>query len=387
LSRPSPSPRERYLAGLTFGEPGHFLLRHSYGLMPGTLARWHREGLPPEVDEQGIWDHFGLYRPPPGLPINLDVFPAFQPMVLEETDEHVVSRDKRGTVRKLKKGVTTLALPIEFPISGWESWIEYKPRLQYAAERFQAGWLQRYEDLERAGQPVRVGWTGFYWMPRDLMGDEGLCLSYYTQPDLVHDILNTYADMLYASSERLLKRVRVDELSISEDMCYRNAMMISPATFREFMMPHYRRLLGLYGNHGTTLFTVDTDGNLDLITPLLMEAGVNAVVPCEVQAGNDIVAMRQRYGKRMAFIAGINKRALADQPISLVPGSVGPETPIEAIEEELAYRLPPVLRDGGYLAGLDHRVLPETSLASFTHYVRLAREYLGLDDDVSGLRG
>ena len=381
------TPRERYLACLCFGEPDHFLLRHSYGLMPGTLERWHREGLPVHVDEEGIWDHFGFVRYSGGLPVNLGPLPAFEEAILEETAEHVVLRDRRGTIRKRKKGITTLALPIRFPIRGWDDWRAYKHRLMFRPERLGEGWLDAYAALCDAGQPVRVGSVGFYWFPRDLMGDEGLCLSYYTQPDLVHDILNTYADMLYAVSERLLQHVRVDEFHLAEDMCYRNAMMISPKTFREFMTPHYRRLIDLYRDHGTPFVSVDTDGNLEQIVPLLIEAGVNAVVPCEVQAGNDIVEMRKRYGTQMAFIGGLNKRALADTPVSLVPGrenvAVSPE---EAIEEELAYRLPPVLRDGGYLCGLDHRVLPDTSLASFTYFVRRAREYLGLVGDVPALR-
>ena len=381
------TPRERYIESLCFGKPEHFLLRHSYGLMPGTLERWHREGLPEHVDEDGIWDHFGFMHYPRGLPINLGPFPAFPEEVLEETAEHIVLRDHRGTIRKRKKGITTLALPIRFPIQGWDDWQAYKHRIQFVPERLGEGWLEAYGALCDAGQPVRVGCIGFYWFPRDLMGDEGLCLSYYTQPDLVHDILSTYAEMLCGVSERLLQHARVDEFSLAEDMCYRNAMMISPKTFREFMLPHYRRLIELYRAHGTRLITVDTDGNLDQIVPLLIEAGVNAIVPCEVQAGNDIVEMRRRYGAQMAYIGGLNKRALADNPVSLVPGRENVAmSPLKAIEEELAHRLPPVLKDGGYLCGLDHRVLPNTSLASFLYFVRRAREYLGMDDDVPALR-
>lgn len=379
--------RERYIASLTFGRPDHYLLRHSYGLMPGTLERWHREGLPAEVDEQGIWDYFGLWREVGGLPINVGPLPAFTPELLEETAEHYVERDAWGTVRKLKKGITTLALPIRFPIQNARDWQAYKHRLTYSPKRIGDDLVARFKSLQDAGKPVRVGWRGFYWLPRDLMSDELLCMSYYTQPELVHDILNTYSDMLYELSAQLLSQVQVDELSMAEDMCYRNAMMISPTVFRAFMMPHYKRLIGLYREHGTAIISVDSDGNLDQLAPLLIEAGANVVVPCEVQAGNDIVAMRAKYGKQMAFIAGLNKRALADTPISLVPGlSSEMLSTRQAIDAELDYRLPPVLEGGGYLAGLDHRVLPETSLDSFTYFVRRAREYLGMDDDIPACR-
>ena len=319
----------------------------------------------------------------------MHLYPAFDPEVIEETDDHIIRRDEDGTVRMLKKGVTTLAMPREFPIKSRRDWEEtYKPRLQYHPDRLGEEWLERYQMLREKGWPVGLSATGFYWFPRDLMGDEGLCIAYHDQPDLVHDILRTYADMICAVSEEVLGQMEVDSFHMGEDMCYRNNMMISPATFREFMMPHYRRIIGLYRAHGTRVFSVDTDGNLTTLIPLLLDAGVNAVGPCEVLAGNDIVAMRKQYGEAMALLRGINKLALADKPVSLVPGGgPKPRDPIEAIEEELAYRLPPMIETGGYAAGLDHRVVPQTSLKSFTHYVLRVREYLGMDLGIPALQG
>ena len=380
--------RERLIECLTFGRPDHYMFEHSYGLMPGTLDRWHGEGLPQDVDEEGVRAYFGFEEREPGLPVDMGLSPPFEPSESETEDGIVIRRDNLGVGRRLKRGITTLAIPFDFPVRGPKGWEDYRWRLQYRPERIGDDLEERYREQRRLGLPTCVAWTGFYWFPRDLMGDEGLCLSYYTQPELVKDILQTYSDMIFAVSEQLLSRVEVDVMHMGEDMCYRNAMMVSPATFREFMTPHYRRMVGLYRSHGTRVFSVDTDGHLGQIIPLLIEAGINVVTPCEVRAGNDVVALRRQYGRQMAFTRGLNKLALADPPTPLLPeGRPGGLTTREAIDRELEYRLPPMLAGGGYIAGLDHRVVPQTSLAAFTHYVRRVREMLGMSLDVPALCG
>ena len=371
--------RERIIELLTFGRPDRFAFHHSYGLMPGTLERWHAEGLPCGVTEDAVHEHFGFDREPAPLPVDFGLLPPFEPSETQGADGLVIQRDALGVGRRLRRGLTTLGIPFEFPVRGPDEWADYKWRLQYSPERIGRDLEARHEESMHAGQPARVACTGLYWFPRDLMGDQALCLSYYTQPALVRDILSTYSDMVLAVSEELLGRVRVDWLHMAEDMCWRKGMMVSPATFREFMMPHYRRLIGLYRARGARVFCVDSDGHLGQLIPLLIEAGANVVTPCEVMAGNDVVALRREHGHRVAFIGGLNKLALADEPVSLVPGAGrGRLTPQEAIEEELAYRLPPMRASGGYVPALDHRVVPQSSLESFTYYVRRVRQMLGL---------
>ena len=373
--------RERFIESFTFGSPDHLMIEHSFGLMPGTLERWHAEGLPQEVDEQGIWGHFGFQPRRPGVPVNTGLWPAFETSEWEE-DGVVYRRDAMGTVRRLKPGITTLAIPFEFPVKTAADWPDYKARLQFAPERIGAEFAQRYDEIRRNGWPVTIGAMGFYWFPRDLMGDEELCAGFYEQPKLIHEIMETHCDLLTAVAEEVVARCEVDSLHMGEDMCYRTAMMVSPAIFREFILPRYRRVIEVFRAGGARIFSVDTDGHLGQLIPLLVEAGVNVVLPCEVMAGNDIVAMRRRWGKRMAFRRGINKLALADRPTCLVPGASGAGlSPREAIDQELEYRLPPLVESGGYAAGLDHRVVPETSLDSFTYHVRRTREMLGLGPD------
>jgi uroporphyrinogen decarboxylase len=119
------------------------------------------------------------------------------------------------------------------------------------------------------------------------------------------------------------------------------------------MVPNYRRVNDELRKRGTDVIGVDSDGNLDLLIPLWLEAGINCVFPIEVAAGNDVAAMRREYGRDLLMIGGIDKRALARGK--------------EAIDEELARRLP-VVAGGGYLPAVDHSVPHDISFENYTYY-------------------
>jgi hypothetical protein len=107
---------------------------------------------------------------------------------------------------------------------------------------------------------------------------------------------------------------------------------------------------------------VDSDGYIGELLPLFIEAGFDATWPVEVAAGNDLVAYRQRYGQRIAFGSGIDKRALSAGGI--------------VMQSELD-RLAPVIRSGGYLPGCDHGVPPDISWPNFVAYSQRLAELTG----------
>lgn len=366
--------RERFIESLAFGKPDRLLFRHNYGFMPGVLDRWHQEGLPAEIGEDKVCEYLGLdviKEKPCHISVDFGIRPTFERKVIHENDEEMLFYDYQGVLMKIKKGYSTLSYPLEFPIRTSKDWEIYKPRLQYEASRIGENIKESYEAMVKAGVPVMINNAGFYWFPRELMGDQGLCLAYYTQTELVHDIIGTYADLMFRLSEKILEDIKIDVFGLYEDMCYKNNMMISPDIFKEFMMPHYKRMTSLYRKHGTRVLLVDTDGNISKLIPLLIEAGINAIGPAEVNAGNDIVAYRKEYGNSMAFLDGFNKLALADDPVCLVPGHLYEKMDTKrSIDLEVEYRLPTFLETGGYVVGLDHRTITETSLESYKYYIR-----------------
>ena len=79
------------------------------------------------------------------------------------------------------------------------------------------------------------------------------------------------------------------------------------------------------------------------------------MLPFEVQAGMDIRNFRKAYGRNLAIIGGLDKRALTGDPV--------------AMAQELDAKLPAMLAGGGYIPCLDHTVPPDVTLADFRMYI------------------
>ena len=74
----------------------------------------------------------------------------------------------------------------------------------------------------------------------------------------------------------------------------------------------------------------------------------------------DIVKSREKYGNKMAFIGGIDKHIIRHSQ--------------EDILAELEYKIPPMVKTGGCVIGLDHRIPNGTPLANYRFYIEKAWE-------------
>jgi len=181
-------------------------------------------------------------------------------------------------------------------------------------------------------------------------------------PRLVGEMAAFWKDFVSAMLEKILRHVTPDVIHISEDMAYKEKAMISPAMCREFLMPCWSQWCDQARSAGVPVIDMDSDGFIGELIPLWIESGINVCDPIEVAAGNDINEFRRRFGKRMAYRQGVDKRAIAKGQ--------------EVIEAEMS-RLERVVRDGGYIPGCDHGVPPDISWGNFVEYSRILGRMTG----------
>jgi len=256
---------------------------------------------------------------------------------------------------KLSKGFATLPLPMDWPVKTMDDWRKLKPHYEFSESRFSKDWEQIGRAHLEAGRALTISIPGGYDTPRQLMGDEMACMAFVDQPDLIHDILQTVGDTVVKILERVTSAVQVDILAVHEDMAGRSGPMIGPAQVREFLAPYYRRAWDLARERGARLFDQDSDGNMNPVIDAFLEAGVNCMHPMEPAAGMDIVQVRAKYGKRLAFYGGLDKHVLRRSR--------------EEIDAELEYKIPPMVATGGCVLGLDHRIPNGTPLENYRYYV------------------
>jgi len=284
--------------------------------------------------------------------------------VLEETDDYLLSRDRLGRTMKLCKGRATIALPQDHPVHDMASWESLKPMFIDDAQRLDWDQVQAAKRAQDNGSLITANIPGGFDLPRQLMGEEGACLAFMEQPELIRDILDTARETACKVFQRLTRVLVPDQLSVHEDLAGRSGPLIGPRQVEGFLAPYFRPVWELLRSRGARLFQMDTDGNITAIIDALLDAGINCLYPMEPQAGMDVVALRAHYGTRLSMLGGIDKFALRRGR--------------EAIEGELSYKMQPSMRGGGMVFALDHRIPNGTPLDDYRWYVQRGRELLGL---------
>ncbi len=358
------TPRERFQATCRFEPVDRPFRWETIGYWPETLARWHSEGLPADIDNFLAIPHFDMdLRIPILLGGSEDpgFFPQFEEHVFEETDAYRVRRNGAGIVlREFKNQQSAIPQFLEFPVRDLGSFEALRGRLDPSNPgRLGDNFAEHARSYNDADVPVYVYMCGLFGLARHLLGFENLMLAYHDMPELIHAIGAQWVTMHTGLFEHIAAVTTVDAVYLWEDMSYRNGPMIGPAAFRKFMSPYYARVIDCGRALGIEVFEVDTDGNFSLLIPLFLEAGVNMFLPFEVQAGMDIREVRARYGKRLIIEGGLDKRVLAHTH--------------DAIRAEVEAKVPALLRDGGYIPAIDHQVPPDVPLRNFEFFLRCVR--------------
>lgn len=360
ISRGMEVRREEYLDYMTFQRNERPLFTELFGPLIGLKEEWAAQGASAaELDLSA----FTFRRPMDGgLPVNTGWIGGQPEEIIEETAEHVIARDTRGRLVKLCKGMATLPLPLEYPVKSMDDWLRIKHHYDFSEERIGADLAEVACEHLDAGRVVSVGIPGGFDEPRQLLGEEELCVAFYEQPELIHDILTTIGETAFAVLERVTACVPIDQLHVHEDLAGKSGPLVGPAQVKEFIAPYYRRIWDLLQDRGARLFGQDSDGNIDTVIPAFLDAGINVMYPMEPAAGMDIVRTREQYGTRLAFMGGIDKHVLR--------GS------LEEITAELEYKIPPMVHTGGCLLGLDHRIPNGTPLEHYRFYIAKAWEIM-----------
>lgn len=371
--------RERFLETLLFGAPDRIPFSPG-GPRESTLRAWHAQGLPEGGDYMdAVRALVDAERAKRGLPagdfapnqaeveigVSFLIVPTFEEKVLEHRDGHYIVQDWMGAVTEISDeyDYTYIRSARDFVTRKWhrwpvESWADWDERIKWRLDahepaRFPADFEARCKALNQRDYPLTLRFNGPFWQLREFCGMEGLCTLMLEQPGLVHEMARTWRDFCSALMARILERVTPDMFHLSEDMCFKEHPMISPEMCEEFCAPCYRQWHDQARAADVPLFAIDSDGRNDLLIPVWMNCGVNCIDPLEVAAGNDINALREQYGKRLAFRGGIDKRAMA------AGGDV--------LRRELE-RVRPVIDDGGYIPSCDHGVPPDISWPNFQDY-------------------
>lgn len=352
--------REEYLDYMTFRRNERPLFTEIFGPLIGLKEEWEAQGATPEELSFSAFRYRCEARG--GVPVKTGRIGGYPEVLLEETDEHKLYRDRLGRTMKLCKSAATLALPLDYPVKTMDDWLKLKPWYEFSEGRLGHEAEAVAHEHRRQGRVVCVGIPGGFDEPRQLMGEEALCVAYYEDPELIHDILRTLTETAFTVLERVSRQAPIDALVVHEDMAGKSGPLAGPAQIKEFIAPYYRKLWDLLSERGARLFDQDSDGDMNPVIEAFLDAGVNCMHPMEPAANMDIVKVRAKFGKRLAFYGGIDKHVIRRSQADIV--------------RELEYKIPPMVRAGGCVLALDHRIPNGTPLENYRFYLAKAWEIM-----------
>lgn len=355
--------RERFLKYMRF-EPVDRIPLMEMGVWPETLERWHHEGLPKWVTElRHLEDYLRLDRSfnLNWLPISVDVYPPFEPEVLEDREEDQIVRDENGIVYRQRKHHRTIPQFIRFPVENEADYDRLRPRLDGTSPgRYSEDFDEDLHWRCQRGEIVGANFRSFFGFHRNIMGIENWCMAFHDRPELVRRMI---ADRLQFAKDvfaRVLSAGALDFVQIWEDMSYKTASMISPKLVRQYMLPAYAELVDHLRAGGVELIMVDSDGRVEDLVPIFLEASIDGTHPCEIAAGSDPLMLRRKF-PQCALMGGLDKRVIAAGR--------------EGVDAELR-RVRPLLKEGAYIPFIDHYVPPDVSYQTYLYYVERRRELL-----------
>ena len=343
---------------------------HEISAWKQTMARWLAEA--PDVIKDFKWswmkggpdvelgfDHREFVN------VNFRFIPRYEEKVLEESERYEIIQNDRGIIsRALKEGkIGTQRMSmnefIGWPISKPEDWQEVKKRLVPAIpQRYPKDIDQKIEQWKKRDYVLCFAHNcvigGFFWRAREFMGIMNLSYAWYDWPDLMHEIMEYFADYVIETSKPVLDRLQVDYMTFNEDMSMKTGPLLSPETYKTFIFPHMKRVCDFFRSRGVRYIAVDTDGDPTLLIPMLLDAGMDTIWPIERASNVDPRVWRKKFGRSLRMWGGVDKRVLTQGP--------------KQIKEHLREFIP-LIEEGGFIPTVDHAVPPDVSWDNFRYYM------------------
>jgi uroporphyrinogen decarboxylase len=288
--------RERVRAALDFQQPDRVPIYNQF--WPEFEEAWRLEkGLGRDARIEDTY-HVDVDRVIP----DETPFPS-QSQVLERTDGVMLVRDGWGAVQRQRASAkfyetVAVALPDKRDL----------PRLAFESPTLASRFLDRSRvDALRERRFVFVKIGGPYLRTSNLRGTTQWLIDLAEDTEFAGELAMKVSDHITAVGLEAVRRYGLyDMVALFDDMACNRGPMFSPRTFRRVFLPCYVRMCTAIRRVGVSKIMLHSDGNIEPVLDMLVDAGIDAINPVEPKAGMDVVPLRRRYGRRLALIGGLD---------------------------------------------------------------------------------
>jgi uroporphyrinogen decarboxylase len=306
------TPVQRVSLALKFEPPDYVPLFDQY--WGGFVAAWRsRHGLPARTDiplddivydDEPIYSYFhvDMYKAIP----NEDPWPSLRHELGRE-GAYIIERDGWGrTVRR--KAKSPYGMPLELALSHKSGLDRLKfepPDLEHRYQKMLAS-IHRVQQMpDPAYIFIKIG--GPYLRSSFLRGEYQWFVDIAEDPAFAAAVATWVTDHLIAVGTEALHRSQLSEASIwiFDDIASNNGLLVSPASYEHLFLPQVRRMVQAFKQAGAAHVGYHSDGDIRAVLDGLVDAGISILNPVEPRANMDVVELRRRYARRLAYVGGL----------------------------------------------------------------------------------
>ncbi|OGS22724.1 MAG: hypothetical protein A2252_00750 [Elusimicrobia bacterium RIFOXYA2_FULL_39_19] len=320
-----------------------------------TIARWHKEGLPENMDYTDYLDIDRIAK------MEVDTSPQYPEKVIEQTADYKIVTTKWGVTLKKWNNAESTPEFMDFTITNPDKWKEAKEKMVPSEDRIDWDYLKaNYKTWREKGYWIRATmFFGFDVTHSWVVGTERLLMALVENPDWCVDMFNHCLDVNLALLDKVWEKgYKFDSIFWCDDMGYKNHQFFSVNTYRELLKPVHKRAVDWAHAKGIKT-RLHSCGDVNPFIPEFIDIGIDALNPLEVKAGMNPIEIKKKYGKQIVLHGGINAVLWSD---------------IEKMEAEIRRVMPALKESSGYIFATDHSVPSNVSLKDFKKVVELVKD-------------
>ena len=193
-------------------------------------------------------------------------------------------------------GITGTA--VDHPLADWNKFAEWKKRIpdpEYRMGIGPADWNNKkieIDDKKKRGELIFTGLRHGHTFLQlcDLRGYQNLLYDFTDKEKNIFELIDILENFNRATAEHYLK-IGTDVFGFPDDLGMQNGPMISPADFRNFIKPVYKRLMKPFREKGVPVH-MHSDGDIRSLIDDLIEDGVEIINLQDLVNGIDFIKQR-----------------------------------------------------------------------------------------------
>jgi uroporphyrinogen decarboxylase len=202
--------------------------------------------------------------------------------------------------------------------------------------------------------------AAFMWSAY-LLGIDNILMNFLAAPDLVEIVMDK---VLACNLEIVRRAIRAgaEVIILGDDYASNHGPMMSPAVFRQFLLPRLKRMIDLIHEEGAFCIK-HSDGDLYSLLEMIVSAGPDGLNPIEPVAGMELTQVKRLVGQRVCLVGNIDCARL------LPYGSV--EEVRAAVRQAIADAAP----GGGFILSSSNSIHSSCNAANFMAMIRACHEF------------